>query len=314
MASVWSRVRHRRLQALSLFTLAALLATSVCLGPLYQRAMQQALAASVIANASPADRAVRITSIERSASELEGLLPDSVAPYFAEPSVAMDVPISVRPPTGASNIATRLHAVEGACQELEVVTGRCPDASGEVMVSTVDAELNGWAVSSQVPFAERLDPVLFDEEGEGELTVVGVYQPPEGDDWLDAPLTGRAGTLVPDIGGVATDDWVTSPETITTAPPVDWQQIFGSVLWSLDTDAVGHDELLQVGPVIDRIQRGAEASSGDVDVVVNHRPAGDGRAGRHRRRPGPDDGRGPGRAAAGPGGSGPLDGAGCGHR
>ena len=46
------------------------------------------------------------------------------------------------------------------------------------MVSAADAELNGWAVGSTVPFAERLDPALFDEMGEGELTVVGVYGRP----------------------------------------------------------------------------------------------------------------------------------------
>ena len=45
---MWSRVRHRRLQALSLLVLAALLTTSFCLGPLYQRAMEQALAGSVL--------------------------------------------------------------------------------------------------------------------------------------------------------------------------------------------------------------------------------------------------------------------------
>ena len=61
-SAVWSRVRHRRLQALSLVALAALLTTSLCLGPLYQRAMEQALAGSVLAGASPDQKAIRLTS------------------------------------------------------------------------------------------------------------------------------------------------------------------------------------------------------------------------------------------------------------
>ena len=89
------------------------------------------------------------------------------------------MPISVRLPTDSSSVATRLHAVDGACQRLEIASGSCPDGSGEVMVSTADAELNGWAVDSQVPFTERLEPALFEEAGEGQLTVVGVYEPPD---------------------------------------------------------------------------------------------------------------------------------------
>ena len=58
------RVRHRRLQAVALITLAALLTTSLCLGPLYQRAMEQALAGSVLANASPEQKALRLTAAD----------------------------------------------------------------------------------------------------------------------------------------------------------------------------------------------------------------------------------------------------------
>ena len=114
------------MQALALVALSSLLTISVCLGPLYQRAMQQGLAGSVIAHASAADRGVLLSSSERSASDLEGLLPERLAPYFGDPAVSRDVPISVRLPTDSSSVATRLHAVTGACQRLETVAGRCP--------------------------------------------------------------------------------------------------------------------------------------------------------------------------------------------
>jgi putative ABC transport system permease protein len=264
---VWSRVRHRRLQALSLVALAALLTTSLCIGPLYQRAMEQALAGSVLANATPEQKALRLSSSEDSATRLEGLFPARLDPYFTAPVVSLSIPVSVQLPNDTFVVATRLYAVDGACQHLEVVTGRCPASSGEVMVSTADVDTNGWTVGSQVDFTERLDKSLFEEMGEGKLTVVGVYEPPEGDDWLDAPLTDRAGTVIPEVG-FATDDWVTSPETMTSAtPPTAWQQISSSVVWSVDPDKVDHDDMVRIGRIVDQVRQQALSGTGGFSVL-----------------------------------------------
>jgi hypothetical protein len=239
-------VRHRRLQALSLVALAALLTTSVCLGPLYQRAMEQALAGSVLANATPQQKALRLDSVDRSASELERFLPNRLARSFTDPVVSRTADVRVQAPTGSSTIATRLYAVDGACERLEIVSGSCPAEPGQVMVSTADVEVNGWSLGSQVDFTERLDPAQFPEPGAGVVTVVGVYEPPTDEEWLSAPITGRAGFDIPDVG-VATDDWVTSQDTMTTSPPTDWQRLSTSVVWSVDPDAVDHDALLELG-------------------------------------------------------------------
>ena len=88
---MWSRIRHRRLQALSLLTLAALLTTCVCLGPLYQRAMEQALAGSVLENASPQQRSLRLDSSERTAPEVVATFPERLDPWFKEPVVSRSV-------------------------------------------------------------------------------------------------------------------------------------------------------------------------------------------------------------------------------
>ncbi len=265
---MWSRVRHRRLQALSLLALATLLTTCACLGPLYQRAMEQALAGSVVTHASPESRALRLDSNDLAASELEGMLPSGLDRYFAAPVVSSNVPISVRLPDDSQSVVTRLYAVEGACEHLELVTGRCPTASGEVMVSGPDAETNGWTVGSAVDFTEHLERSLFPELGEGTLTVVGVYRPlPESDDWFGAPLVGRAGTVIPEVG-FATDDWVTAPASMTTSPPTAWHQISSSVAWPLDTDAVDHDSLLKIGPEVDALRRETLETSSPFRVLV----------------------------------------------
>jgi putative ABC transport system permease protein len=257
---------------MSLVALAALLTTSLCLGPLYQRAMEQALAGSVLANASPEQKALRLDATDLSATDLERLFPARLVPYFTAPTVSRSVPVKVQLPDSAFVVSTRLYAVDGACEHLEVVTGHCPADSGEVMVSTADVKTNGWTVGSQVDFTERLDPARFDEVGEGTLTVVGVYEPPPaGDDWVDAPLTGRAGTVIPDVG-FATDDWVTSPDSMTSAPPTKWHQISSSVVWSVDAEAVDHDDLLRIGPIVEQVRQQALSTSGSPVLAVTDLP------------------------------------------
>jgi putative ABC transport system permease protein len=249
---VWSRVRHRRLQALSLVALAALLTTSLCLGPLYQRSMEQALAGSVVAGASASAKAVRFTGANQSPDQLARDLPRTLDTYFGEPIVSRTAPVSVTLPGSTGSVATRVYAVDEACTRLKIVVGSCPSGAGEVMVSSADVDANGWSVGSTAEYAERLDPVVSRDANTGDLRIVGVYQPPAQDgDWLGAPITGRAGFEIQDVGA-ATDDWVTDPATMT---PSRWHLLTASVVWPLDEDAVGHDELLRVGPVVAGVSR-----------------------------------------------------------
>jgi putative ABC transport system permease protein len=266
---VWSRVRHRRLQALSLVALSGLLTTCLCLGPLYQRAMEQALAGSVLANATPEQESIRLTASDRGVDELEGELPKTLGPFLTAPMESSVVPVTVTAPDSTVR-ATRLYAVDDLCEHLEVVRGRCPAASGEVIVSAADLEANGWTVGSKVRFVERLDPALFDELSDGEVTVVGVYEPPTDDTWLGAPLTGRVGTHIQDVQGTATDDWVTDPATIAgNDRATTWHLITSSVVWSIDPSAVGHDELVRIGPIVDQVERDASENPSGLKVLVD---------------------------------------------
>ncbi len=270
---MWSRVRHRRLQALSLVALAGLLTVSVGLGPLYQRAMEQALAGSVLQNASPDQKALRVTAQGRSVDSVLSSLPERLEPFVEDPIASVVTPVSVPTPDGPS-VATRLYAVGGACARLEVVQGECPSTSGQVMVSTDDVEVNGWTVGSTVKLTERLDPGNNPELSKARVTIVGVYAPSQDQTWLGAPLSGRAGIEIQDVG-VATDDWVTAPQTMDPATALaTWHRLTVSVVWSLDTGAIDHDDLLRIGPVVADVQRQALADhSGAQTLVTTDIPA-----------------------------------------
>ena len=263
---MWSRIRHRRLQALSLLALAALLTTSLCLGPLYQRAMEQALAGSALANASPAQRAPAAELRRPHCGPARDRAPAGLAQYVDEPVSSASVLASVRLPDGQSSVATRLYAVTGACQQLEVVEGDCPTEVGQVMVSADDVAANGWDVGTEVDVDERVD-VLFEGEAPpaGTVTIVGVYRPDPDDDWLGAPLTGRAGQAIQDVG-VATDDWVTVPETVLGGAIAEWYRTSSSVAWTLHT--TDHDDLLRIGPLIQAYRQQAIENPGSATVRV----------------------------------------------
>ena len=155
-------------------------------------------------------------------------------------------------PPGGQSVATRLYAASEACQRLRVVDGECPSAAGEVMVSSGDVAENGWTVGTQVDARERVDPLFAGKSvPEGPVTIVGVYTPDPDDDWLGAPLTGRAGQQVQDVG-VATDDWVTVEDTLLATTVAKWYRVTSSVAWPLDT--VDHDDLLEVGPIVSGYQ------------------------------------------------------------
>jgi putative ABC transport system permease protein len=261
---VWSRVRHRRLQALSLVALAALLTTSLCLGPLYQRAMEQALAGSVLDAARPVERALTLSSADLSASELEAELPAGLQPHAGRPVHSTSVSVSVPLPDGG-NATTRLYAFDDACARLKVVDGACPRAGGEVMVSTADVAVNGWTLGDRVKVLEQFKPdVVGDSAAKGPVTIIGVYAPPQDRTWLGAPLLDRAGQSRQDEG-VLTDDWVVARPTLSgRAASAGWHAVDETVSWPMDDLDV--DALVRLGPAVAALRRASLERNGPVRV------------------------------------------------
>jgi putative ABC transport system permease protein len=261
---VLSRFRHRRLQALSLVALAALLTTSLCLGPLYQRAMEQALSGSVLAGATEPQKALRLTAEDRPPSELETEVPARLDPYLTAPIASQAVQVTVGPPPEGVPVATRLYAVDDACTRLRVVEGSCPAAAGEVMVSSEDVAVNGWTLGAEVSAVEQGTPIAGTGPPVPVVRIVGVYAPPDDETWLGMPITGRAGFEVQDVG-VATDDWVTAAATMSLAK---WGPVTSSVVRSLGVGVVDHDALLTIGPAVEGVRQDAQDNPSGVKVRV----------------------------------------------
>jgi len=245
-------VRHRRLQALSLVALAALLTTSLCLGPLYQRSMEQALAGSVLDAATPGQRALTLSSVDLGESELKGELPAELVPVAGRPVHSTFVPVSVTLSDGRA-AATRLYYVDGACQRMRLVQGRCPQAAGEVMVTGSDAATNGWALGDEVRAKERITPEFVGElPPEATVTVTGIYEPPKDLTWLGAPLVARAGTTQDEVG-LVTDDWIAAAATVEgPGRPADWLKPSETLSWPMPHLDV--DVLTRIGPSVEALR------------------------------------------------------------
>ena len=297
---MWSRVRHRRLQALSLVALAALLTTSLCLGPLYQRAMEQALAGSVLANATPEQKAIRLSSDDRGPPSSRMSSPPVSTPISllrSSPSLSRS---ACRPRRWGVGGDAALRRRRRACTRLNVVAGSCPAESGQVMVSTADVATNGWTVGSQVP-SGTTGRGLYPELSSGTVTVVGVYRAVPGRGWL-GPRS-RAGPVpaLQDVG-LSTDDWVDrlrddgrGDRTRRLAP----DHLLGGL-----ASTRGRSTTKQ-WCASDRSSRASNAGTenpGGVRVLIATGHPRSLRECRDRQRAGPDHGRGPGRPAAGPGG------------
>ena len=262
--ALWERVRHRRLQALSLVLLAALLTTSLGLGPLYQRAMEQALTGSVLADATPQQRALRLTA-QRDPEALEERLPPALAGHVEAPLVSRTVDVEL---VGSQRpLTTRLYAVDAVCERLVLVEGACPAAAGEVAVSDRDVEVNGWVVGSEVAFTQPLDDQPPEDRPRGGLRVVGVYDADAADavasGWVDAPITGRAGREIDGLG-LVTDDWVTTQDSFdgvpVASPPL--TDVVSSVVWPLDLESVDADDVAAIGRAVARLQTNAAQADG----------------------------------------------------
>ena len=308
---MWSRVRHRRLQALSLVALAALLTTSFCLGPLYQRAMEQALSASVVAAASPEQKALRISSTDLSTGQLVADLPSGLGAYVGGPVSTASANVEVVSPGGV-NLATRLYSASGACEQLRVVDGACPRAAGEVMVSSGDVADNGWTVGTEVDVTERVD-LLFDGtvRTRGHRDHGGCLRAGARRRLARRPAhrSGRPRGAGCRAGHRRLGDRRGHPARVIRRDVVPRHE--------LGRLAAGHRRPRRPGrgrPHRHRLPNGDVRAGRERHDPHRDRPAEPVPAGRRRERPGADHGGGPGGPAAGPGRGGALDGARRGHR
>lgn len=218
-----SSVRHRRSQALALVAVSALVTACTVFAPLYDRAMQEALVDTLLQRTTPAERTVSLvsssgayaggTSDSRAPAEIEGLLDDEVLAHLGP--VVYGRTAIVTPTTGAVPPSGLLMWRDGACDYVRVLSGACPQARGEIMVSEADA-----ANFDLRPGARLKIPTVYDDDFV-RLEVVGTYAPLDDPWWQGQRTVGISGIVLGLDPSANHDAWLTTEQTFLDAQLLD---------------------------------------------------------------------------------------------
>ena len=265
--SLRSALGHRRGQTLTLVAVAALITACTAFAPVYDRAMQQALVATRLAQATPDEVSVTVQSEAvvdaggaaeaRDPRALRDLLPNGVAAEL-EPAVLGRTAV-VTPEAGELPPTGPLVWREGACDHLVVLTGTCPDAAGEVLVSEADVENFGLRADSTLM-------VLPGVDGPGlALLVVGTYEPRDTRWWQGLTLLGLSRISPGPDPSAAHDAWLTTEATFVDGPilPGETSQAAAAV----PAEGLGVDALLALGDRVREMQRSVRGEAADLHVL-----------------------------------------------
>jgi hypothetical protein len=265
---VWAAIRYRRAQALTLLLLSALITACAVFAPLYERALEQSLLRDGLTRQSAVATSIVGESVQtvRVAPEpavVRGMFPTSLAPFYDAGSELWSgrvnlVGVAGRPST------VQLVGPQDTCRALEITTGRCPSNPYEIAVSAAEANVQGWALGTQLNAIEVLvagfQPAPFPKP----FVVTGFFrQLDDPGHWQGFSLQGRAGQTA-SLGPEDTplmDGWVTPPSTFATG----WRASRVDVVWLLQRDRVTLDGLGAVSPAVEQMQ---QVGVGKVPAVV----------------------------------------------
>ncbi|WP_310963664.1 FtsX-like permease family protein [Nocardioides terrisoli] len=284
-------VRHRPLQALSLFLLAALVAASATFAPLYVRAVGQVivdldlahnpsqttgLQVSSHAGAAPGAFSPFASRPPLSPAQLIALVPRAVRADFEAPVIDQEAFTTVFPDVQLGLEGTLISRSD-ICAHLTMVEGRCPRAQDEIAISEYDRRHRGLHVGRTTKIATLPPPELDAQhkvinphsEPQGiQLRVVGVYHQVPGPYWFGRILTGKSGIIADQH--TLHDDWVTIPGTITNVrrsrPMLPNRR--SQALFPIDPAATGLDQFRALGPQLRQLDRAIlkRSDAGQIDT------------------------------------------------
>lgn len=260
---MWSAIRYRRLQALVLLVLAAIITACAVLAPLHHRAMQQALTRLTLDAATAGDTAIQVRSLSIldydasaptvptvSPESLAGFLPDYARPWFEPPVNGTSLLVTRADRTSRSPTGDLLWR-EGACEHVTFVAGGCPREPGDIAISPADQTNHRLRVGSVVEVVEQpaVEPPRL--PGSRPLRVTGVYRQVPGRYWTDQLLTGVSGFIDtrPPYRPMH-DTWLTAAGTFSGPGAPLWLDPEYSVTYQLDRRAAGVDEVVRAGPMV----------------------------------------------------------------
>lgn len=280
---MWAAIRYRKVQALVLVILSALITSCAVLAPLYSRALEQALLRNAVFRANPADTALSLSLIRSAISPdatldtLREAVPGKVQRFFQPGIGSYTGQGEVVPRAGLKVSPLRLIARDRQCEHLRFVAGRCPTAAAEVAVSAADHTLWKWRVGQSFEVSDSAAPGAT---APYRMTIVGVYQQvPDDGYWLRTLLGGKSGTTTGDgLESVpALDDWVTSAATFTQPQGADasggavssggaaadpaWPVASLLMQYPVNRERLALDELPRTAAAVQRISVGANGVS-----------------------------------------------------
>ena len=261
VAASWAAIRYRRVQALVVLVIAALVTATAVLAPLGSRALLQSVLAERLADLPPAERAVVLTSQDLpqpgrvvAPDALPGFVPPAVARHLSPAVAGLSLEVSASAadadPTNLSPVGLLLWQ-DGLCAGVRFTAGRCPAAQGEVAVTTAQAALSSWPVGTRLRLTEHTDAEAPDGPARTVVTVVGAYDQLDAPQWFGATLGGRAGTSTQD-GGRAMDVLLADRATLDGPQPqpgrraASWLGLLSSASLAL-APGTGVDEVRDLG-------------------------------------------------------------------
>ena len=226
----WSPIRfarrsalgHRRGQTLALVAVSALITACTAFAPVYDRAMQQALVDTLLAHASTAEKTVTVQSeADGRRGRRDGGARPPRPPGDGPPRRGRTARTTCAGPhressprsSATSRRPGHSSGETAPASTLRVLSGTCPGAPGEILVSEADVENFGLSLGS-TPTVDagggRADGVR--------LEVVGTYAPRDAPWWQGLKLVGISSVSHGPDPSAAHDAWLTTEETFVDGP------------------------------------------------------------------------------------------------
>ena len=249
---LWAALRYRRGLSLVLVTLTAVVTAAMSVAPLFARSLEQGLLRAAVDRLAPADATVTLRAVRATEqagitdADLAARLPAGAAAHLRPGIGSLTAPTSVATRPGAVRSPVRLVSRTGVCAHLEV-TGGCPRAAGEVLVSATDAAAWGWRPGTRL--------TLADDTRAASVTVVGSYAVvPDEAYWLRTRLDGLSGQAIP-VGtelAPGVDALVTDAATFATG----WQRAQVSLELPVRTERITLETVPRARAAIEEVRPG----------------------------------------------------------
>lgn len=263
---MWAAMRYRRVQALVIVALSALITACAVFAPLYERAVEQALVVARLSELPSVDRAITVSSVQvapggEGVDQLSALVPDRLRAVTGPVVPMSSVRVVLLAVPGAG---TTLRHRAGMCEHVSFDAGACPQARDEVAVSSAAARLWKWRVGQQVTVQQAHLPVMTGAPEPRPLQITGTYTQPHDDPyWLGAVLDRRTSAATLTESEKSLDEWLTPASTFG---PGAWTTPDTTIDLSLRPGAVDVDNLPDVAADVARLRAAAIATGPVVEV------------------------------------------------